>query len=71
MFEFNDLQLKQLAGFLSNLGLLFLGTSTITPLFAGFDKANLFMIILGLASTITCLILSLIILRETKNDRKS
>ena len=65
--KLNENQLKQLAEFTSNLGLVFFAT-VVTPVAAGAGKINPFMITLGLILTILCLFLSLIIIRS-KNGK--
>ena len=63
MPKLNDNQLKQLADFTSNLGLVFFATA-ITPVFSEFDKVNPFMIVLGIALTISCLVGSMRLLNK-------
>lgn len=62
MITLNDNQLKQLAEFTSNLGLVFFAT-VITPIVT-VDQVNPFMITLGVVSTAGCLFTSLWILRN-------
>jgi len=61
--KLNDDQLKQLADFMSNLGLVFIAVS-ITPLFSDIDKFNIFSVILGLVASIISLIVSLSLLKK-------
>lgn len=62
MITLNDNQLKQLAEFTSNLGLVFFVT-VITPIVT-VDQVNPFMITLSVVSTAGCLFTSLWILRN-------
>lgn len=64
MWELNDSQLKQLAEFLSNLSVVFVG-SVIVPLFGGIDKINLIGVTLGLGLAVLSLLVSVYILRRT------
>ena len=63
MPKLNDNQLKQLADFMSNLGLVFFAIS-ITPLFSGVDTLNIFSVLLGLVASIISLIVSLSLLKK-------
>lgn len=55
-------QLDRLSEFTANLGLVVFA-SAITPLFSGIDKANVFIILLGLVGTVSCLFISLFLLK--------
>ena len=63
MPNLNDNQLRQLADFMSNLGLVFFAVS-ITPLFSGIDTFNIFGVILGLVASMFCLVGSMLLLKE-------
>ena len=63
MLSLNEDQLKQLAEFSSNLGLVLFAT-VIAPLFSNIANIDLVMIVSGLALTSFCLFLSLFILRS-------
>jgi hypothetical protein len=58
----NSHQLDRLSEFVSNLGLVFLA-SAVTPLFTGVDKANPFIVELGLTLTSGCVAVSLFLLK--------
>ncbi len=60
--ELNDSQLKQLAEFVSNLGLVFFGL-VLTPLFSASNQVNFNLLIGGLFLIIGCVTMSLIILK--------
>lgn len=62
MILLSDSQLDRLSEFVANLGLVFFA-SAITPLFTGIDKTNFSIILLGLAMTVSCLIISLFLLK--------
>lgn len=68
MIELTDLQLKQLAEFVSNLGLVFFAT-VVTPIFTEPDRFNIFATISGILLTIICVIISLIILKGIKHGK--
>lgn len=69
MIKLNNDQLKQLADFVSNLGLVF-AASIITPLFSkNVDKIDLLSVVLGLLSSLTSLFLSLTILSLSKREK--
>ena len=70
MPKLNDNQLKQLADFTSNLGLVFFATA-VTPVFSTIDNVNPFVITLGLGLTITCIIVSVLILKRGFSNDKS
>lgn len=69
MFDFrlNKNQLKQLAEFTSNLSLVFFATAA-APIFSQVERINVYMVLSGIALSIGCLLMSLIIL-EVKNDK--
>lgn len=67
MVRFNYDQLKQLAEFISNLGLVLFAT-VIAPIF-NIENFNPIMIVSGLVLTGFCLFLSLLILRNQKYDK--
>lgn len=60
--ELNDVQLKQLAEFTSNLSLVF-AASIIAPFFSGVDTFDLLLVLLGLTASFISLGISLMILR--------
>lgn len=66
MIKLNDDQLKQVAEFSSNLGLVVIAT-VITPAFSNIVNINSVMIISGLVIAGFCLFLSLFTLRNRKN----
>lgn len=61
----NNNQLKQLAEFTSNLGLIFAG-SVIAPLFSEIDKISIVSVSLGIVLMLFSLVSSLILLRSKK-----
>lgn len=63
MVRLNNDQLKQLAEFTSNLGLVFAG-GVIVPIFQKIDTLNLFNVVLGLIAALLCLILSMQLIRK-------
>ena len=63
MPKLNDNQLKQLADFMANLGLVFIAVS-ITPLFSAIDRFNIFSVLLGLVASIVSLVVSLSLLKK-------
>lgn len=68
MIKFKSAQLKQLADFVSNLGLVF-AASVITPIFSNkVDKTNLLTVVLGLLASLTSLFLSLTVLSLIKRE---
>lgn len=58
MIKFNNEQLKLLAGFTSNLGVVFIA-GVITPLFSNIDGLTPDKVVLGLVASIISLALSL------------
>ena len=68
MIRLNNSQLRQLAEFTSNLGLLFFAT-IVTQVFADVDKIDLLNVVLGLLASITALFLSLTILILNKREK--
>ena len=66
MVRLNDNQLKQLADFTSNLGLVFLAT-VITPLFTNVDKVNILAVVWAVGASIICLVGSLLLHVERGN----
>lgn len=64
MAKFNDDQLKQVAEFISNLGLVVIAT-VITPVFSNVAKIDPIMIISGLVLAAFCLFT----LRSRKNGQ--
>lgn len=67
MGKLNENQLKQLADFTANLGLIFFAT-IIAPVFADIDKINLINVVLGLTAGITCLMGSLLLHVEVRKE---
>lgn len=65
MYKLNDIQIKQLAEFTSNLSLVFF-TTIVTQVFSGVDRVNVINVVLGLVISITCLIESLLLLKGSK-----
>jgi len=64
----NDSQLERLSEFMSNLGLVFFASAT-TPLFVDVDKVKPFILVLGVFLTVTCLVMSLFLLKGIKNAK--
>ena len=64
MPKLNDNQLKQLADFVSNLGLVFIAVS-ITPLFSDIDRVNIFTVVLGVVASIVSLVGSMSLLKKS------
>ena len=64
MLKLNDNQLKQLADFVSNLGLVFIAVS-ITPLFSDIDRVNIFTVVLGVVASIVSLVGSMSLLKKS------
>lgn len=67
MGKLTNIQLRQVAEFTANLGLVFFA-SAITPIFTAVDKVNPLLIISGLVLMMGCLIGSLIILKGVENE---
>lgn len=65
MIRLNDVQLKQLADFASNMGIVFLAT-VITPLFSGIEGANIVSVLTGLGFMTISILISLSLLRRIK-----
>lgn len=65
MLTLNNNQLKQLAEFTSNMGIVFVGI-VIAPLFSQAESVNIFTVLTGLGLMIICLITSLSLLRKVK-----
>ena len=63
--KLSNTQLKQLAEFTSNLGLVFLA-SVITPLFSNIDRVDIFNVLLGLSLGLIALAISLLLVRNVK-----
>lgn len=59
-----DEQIDRLSNIFDNAGQVVFGIAVVSPIFAGFDKVNLFVVIFGLASAFTCWITSLILIRR-------
>lgn len=64
-FKLNDNQLKQLAEFTANIGIVFVAV-VISPLFSGTENVNIFNVLSGLGLAVVCLVTSLILLRRAK-----
>ena len=47
-------QLDRVANILDNLGQVFFAVLILTPIVQGIDKANLWMIVLGIIDVVTC-----------------
>lgn len=71
MYKLNRDQVKQLAEFSSNLGLVF-AASVISPLFSNrnIDMQDFLIVVLGLELTILSLVLSLFLLSLIKERKK-
>jgi len=67
VIKFNKDQLRQLAEFSSNLSILFFGSS-IGPIFYPIEKIDPFMVVLGVALTMGCLIESMLLLKGNKKE---
>lgn len=65
MIRLNDVQLKQLAEFTSNLGLVF-AAAVIAPLFSNIDGLTVSGIILGLTGSASSVAFSLLIIKGVK-----
>lgn len=61
--ELNDPQLKQLAEFMSNLGLVFFGL-VVAPLFSTANQVNPNLLIGGLFLIAGCVTISLVLLKN-------
>lgn len=67
MYRLHREQLKLLAEFIANLGVLFFAT-IITTLFVSVDTVSIVNVVLALIASITCLVGSLLLLRKRKNN---
>ena len=65
MIKLNSEQLKLLAQFISNLGLVFV-VGVITPLFSGSKDVNIFYISTNLLLATICLITSILVLTKVR-----
>ncbi len=65
MIRLNDVHLKQLAEFASNLSLVFVAV-VVTPLFSEGITVNIFNVLTGLTFMAVCLMISLFLLRRIK-----
>ena len=68
MLELNDIQLKQLADFCSNLSLVFIASTVIAPIFAGAELIDFPAVIWGLVLSGAFLLSSMLILKETQYE---
>lgn len=59
----NKTQLYRLSEFVSNLGLIFVG-SVVAPIFSGVDEVNVFLVLLGLVLALLCLLVSLWLVKK-------
>lgn len=63
MPKLNNNQLKQLAEFTTNLGLVFIA-SVVTPLFTNIDKIDILTVVLGIGLMLICLTASMLLLKK-------